>query len=460
MSRESLKEKLKGLTAEQLSNALLEIAGEDDVRLSKVSRLVSDDAENERRFKRRLKDLKQDDRYFGWRQASEFASQLSDLVADVGNLLDPDIGFSLICRFYEADSQVFERCDDSSGSVGDVFRNDAFEVFCKYAQKASNRGLVLNTVISLLAGDDYGARGEIGSQAKNFLSDAELRTFFDLVNDEAKKDTRDRHSWHWQLKSIAEQLKDAPLYEKLVTDGMEGAPHSGQTVGIAKVYLSAGDTGRAQQLIDSIDKKDGFAASEKRDLQKEIYRATANEKALAKVLTAEFKAYPSLGQLEELLKVIGNDHRGPLISQVRTKSKVAQNWEKANARFFHEINDINTLSSLILQHASNIDGRSYYELGSYCESLESNDHFLAASVLYRLLIESTLEKAISKYYHHAVGYLRKLDELEIRISDWHSLASHADYSSELNLKHRLKKSFWSRYDSEKKLRPKPTRKSP
>ena len=131
MSRESLQEKLRGLTAEDLSNALLEIAGEDDVRLSKVSCLVSDDAENERRFKRRRKDLKQDGRYFGWRQASEFASQLTDLVADVGNLSDPDIRFSLICRFHEADSQVFERCDDSSGSVGDVFRNDAFEVSYK-----------------------------------------------------------------------------------------------------------------------------------------------------------------------------------------------------------------------------------------------------------------------------------------------------------------------------------------
>ena len=388
-----------------------------------------------------------------WRRASEFASELSDVVADIGNLSDANVGFSLICRFYESDAHVFERCDDSSGSVGDVFRNDAFDVFCKYAAKASDRSLVLRTVISLLAGDDYGARGEIGSQAKLFLSNAELRTFFDLISDQARKDTRDANSWRWQLKSIAEQLKDAPLYEKLVTDEMEGSPHSGQIIGIAKVYLDAGDASRAQELIDSIAKNDGFSASDKRELQKAIYRFNNDIEELAKVLNSEFKSYPSLGQLDELLKVVGEDLRNPLIEEVRTKADAAQSWEKSHARFFHEIGDIDTLNSLILRHAHDIDGRSYYELGEYCESLEARDYFLPASILYRALIESTLEKAISKYYHHAVGYLRKLDELEKRISDWQSVINHDDYVRELKLKHRLKKSFWSRYGSEQKLRP-------
>ena len=453
MSRESLKQKLLGLTTDQLAEALIEIADEDDVRSSKVSRLVSDDAENERRFMRRLDDLKQDDRYFAWRQVSQFASELSDIVEDISHLSNPDIGFSLICRFYVADSQVFERCDDSSGSVGDVFRNDAFEVFCKYAAKASGRGLVLQSVISLLAGDDYGARGEIGSQAKLFLSNAELRTLFDLINEQSKKDTRDRHSWRWQLKSIAEQLKDAPLFEKLVIDEMKGSPHTGQIIGIAKVYLEAGDANRAQQLIDSTDKNDGFAASEKLEVQKAIYRFNTNTDELAKVLNSEFKSYPSLGKLDELLEVVGEDCRDPLIDEVRSKANVAQNWEKSNARFFHEIGDIDTLNSLVLRHASDIDGRSYYELGVYCESLELKDHFLAVSILYRALIASTLEKAISKYYHHAVGYLRKLGELEKQVGNWQSVLNHDDYVRELKFNHRLKKSFWSRYDSEKKLRP-------
>ena len=36
----------------------------------------------------------------------------------------PEMGVQLVAAFYECDRSVFERCDDSSGMIGDVFRSE------------------------------------------------------------------------------------------------------------------------------------------------------------------------------------------------------------------------------------------------------------------------------------------------------------------------------------------------
>ena len=66
-------------------------------------------------------------------------------------------------------------------------------------------------------------------------------------------------------------------------------------------------------------------------------------------------------------------------------------------------------------------------------------------ILCRALIEATLKKAISKNYHHAVGYLETLDLISPLITDWHDVTEHTLYMIQLRKTHALKKSFWSRY---------------
>ena len=51
---------------------------------------------------------------------------------------DPLTGIELVAAFYEADSTVFEMCDDSNGNIGDVFRYDAKELFVDYAIRCND----------------------------------------------------------------------------------------------------------------------------------------------------------------------------------------------------------------------------------------------------------------------------------------------------------------------------------
>lgn len=77
----------------------------------------------------------------------------------------------------------------------------------------------------------------------------------------------------------------------------------------------------------------------------------------------------------------------------------------------------------------------------------THDHPVAATILYRALLDDILTRARSKAYPHAARYLKKLDELAVQ-SDDGSLQStgidaHPTYRSALRKSHSRKAGFWA-----------------
>ena len=131
---DSRKQKLIDLGAETLAQALLDIAVSSDAADDLIERLIATPDENVQRFKKKLAGLKRSRRFIDWRSSSGFARDLEMLLQDVkAGVTDPLTGVKLVAAFYETDESVFDRCDDSSGRVGDVFRFDAKELFMEYA---------------------------------------------------------------------------------------------------------------------------------------------------------------------------------------------------------------------------------------------------------------------------------------------------------------------------------------
>ena len=132
---DSRKQKLIDLGAETLAQALLDIAVSSDAADDLIERLIATPDENVQRFKKKLAGLKRSRRFIDWRSSSGFARDLEMLLQDVkAGVTDPLTGVKLVAAFYETDESVFDRCDDSSGRVGDVFRFDAKELFVEYCQ--------------------------------------------------------------------------------------------------------------------------------------------------------------------------------------------------------------------------------------------------------------------------------------------------------------------------------------
>jgi len=86
-----------------------------------------------------------------------------------------------------------------------------------------------------------------------------------------------------------------------------------------------------------------------------------------------------------------------------------------------------------------------YSLLPLAECMERAERRLAATVIYRALTVSILKRAVTKYYHHGVRYLRQLDVIAGKISEWRVFMDRKEYLDFLRQTHGRKSSFWKQY---------------
>ncbi|ABK98637.1 DUF6880 family protein [Pelobacter propionicus] len=116
-----------------------------------------------------------------------------------------------------------------------------------------------------------------------------------------------------------------------------------------------------------------------------------------------------------------------------------------DAAFLVAAGQFDAAENYLLTHARELNGDFYGTLLPMAEAMEKQGRHLCASLLYRALLDSILQRAQTKTYPHGVRYLKKLDLLAGVIADWRTLESHAGYKAGLVEHHGRKSSFWSRY---------------
>lgn len=98
----------------------------------------------------------------------------------------------------------------------------------------------------------------------------------------------------------------------------------------------------------------------------------------------------------------------------------------------------------LFQRTDQLDGDRYVGLQRFVKTFEQAGRPLAATVIYRALLDSILERAYSRAYRHAADYYRSLDRLAPKIADWRGVANHHRYVRSLVDQHGRKRSFWPR----------------
>jgi len=120
------KTKLVALGADTLADALLDLAVRVDAVDDLIEQLIATPKENIQRYKAKLNRIQARERFISWRESAAYAHELEILLADLQSGVDePKLGVELLASFYEADSAVFDQCDDSSGNVGGVYHSEA-----------------------------------------------------------------------------------------------------------------------------------------------------------------------------------------------------------------------------------------------------------------------------------------------------------------------------------------------
>lgn len=94
-----------------------------------------------------------------------------------------------------------------------------------------------------------------------------------------------------------------------------------------------------------------------------------------------------------------------------------------------------------------IDGHAYWILPEVAKRFSDSGEALAATVIWRALLDDLLESGRSRAYGHGARYLKRLRAISTINDDWKDFAEHAAYEHRLAGQHGRKSSFWRRVDS-------------
>jgi hypothetical protein len=97
---------------------------------------------------------------------------------------------------------------------------------------------------------------------------------------------------------------------------------------------------------------------------------------------------------------------------------------------------------LIGDRASELDGRNYPLLTTPVETAKANGRWLAATLIWRALLDAILTRGYAKAYGHAARYLRELCAVASDIEDFRGRPTQAEYEQSLRRAHGRKTSFW------------------
>ncbi len=400
-------------------------------------------------FKSALTKLKRRTKFVTWRESGDYAFELTEILHDLkGGVTNPRVGIEMVASFFRADAKVFEACDDSSGNVGDVYTFDARELFVHYAAQFEDKAWLADLLLDLQRDDNYGVRDCLVDAASQFLPEPEIRLLIERLWILADAEARiyDKRHWLFSVESLARQIHDAPLFERAVLASMEGEIHNAGCLEIAEVYLEAGDAPTALSWLGKVPDTT-FDGGKRDKLLLEAHKVLGNRREATETAWRIFRRYRHEETFGILLENIGPHDRQRLLDAETRLILDSQNLSYSDARFLIWLNRIEDAQKYLLSHLQEIDGDSYPDVLSLAQPMEEAERYLTTSILFRALLESILRRAISKYYTHGVRYLRKLDALAPKVTDWQNFLPHEVYFSGLEKAHARKSSFWERYRS-------------
>lgn len=266
--------------------------------------------------------------------------------------------------------------------------------------------------------------------------------FHKLADKEGGKYDKPYH--YSNIESLARQLKDPDLYLKTRIESC-GQLSTEDYIEISKIYLDRDDIETAHSWLQRLPEDEIENSYEGKKLLMEIYKKKGCLDKLAEMMRENLRAFYSMKNLNVLLEVIGYDQKDKIIKEESALILKKEELRISDAEFLISLEKIDEAEKYIIQRASQLDGYSYGRILAIAELMDLHNRHLAAALLYRSLLISILNRGYTKAYHYGVSYLKKLDQLAIKISDWNNFDNHDAFKDEIVKEHGRKRSFWSKY---------------
>lgn len=409
---------------------------------------------------RRLAALEKARAMVAWEKEKDFRADLAATVETIVKELgqaDAALAVDRLLRFIDTHGKVFDRIDDSGGRIQDVYF-DAGEKVPELVEKLApeDRARLPKTLAKSLGSDTHGYAPRVAMAVAPLLPESALADW-----DRALKTAGADDPYIAVRQAIAEARGDLDLFLALED---KRADWRQNPLRAAEKLLAAGRLDEAL-LWARRERRGGIAYAsaadvaegrikrphdlQRVDLEARILEAQGDRKAAQALRWEAFETTLDPKPLRDYLKKLGDFEEDDEILRAFAFAEASPHAYSALA-FFVAWPNHDRAAKLVVAKPTHWDGRHYGPLADAAATLEENFP-LAASVLYRALLNDILGRGKSPAYGHGARYLARLATLAEGIGDWKSLDNHVAYALGLRKNHGRKAGFWSLTDAKSKL---------
>jgi hypothetical protein len=466
-------ENLEALGAKHLAELLMDVAEGDAavkrrLRLALAAKAAPETVAAE--VRKRLVQIARARSFVDWRKVRDLATDLEAqrrAIVDQVAKIDATEALELMWRFMDLAESVHERCDDSNGVIGDVFRGACGDLG-PLAEMAKPDPIALaDRAFAALYGNGYGQYDHLIETLSRSLGAKglhHLRARFvelsktpverppegqrkaigwgtggPLYEDEIKARSRES-TIRLALQDIADAQGDVDAFIAEYDEKTRKVPRIAAE--IARRLLGAGRAEEALGTIEAVERRRGgwpdfdwedarIAVLEAlgRGDEAQTARWSCFERALSREhLRAYLKGLPDFDDVEAEERALDHAERYESLLQALT---FLVSWPA-----------LDRAARLVTLRAGELDGDHYEILTPAADAL-AGKHPLAATLVLRAMIDFTLTKARSSRYRHAARHLMECASLASSVADFGALETHEAYTARLKAEHGRKSGFWS-----------------
>jgi len=464
---------LEALGATRLAELLIEISSSDAAtkrRLRLALAGAQSPAEASREIRKRIGAISRSRAFVDWRNrralVDDLETQRRAIVDHVGTA-DPKEALDLMWSFIGLAGSVFDRCDDSSGTVIGIFHEGAKDLG-RLAQSAQCDAVELaDRTYQALLDNRYGQFDHLVKALGSALGAAGLQhlkqRFVALSKapiEKPKDNERRKIGWsssgpiyedeidarnqasliHLALRDIADAQGDVDAFI---------AQYDAQTRKVPKIaaeisrrLLAAGRAAEALQIVEVAEHgRAGWPEFEWEDARIDALDALSRSEDAQAARWSCFERLLSDRHLREHIKRLPDFD--DVDAENRALDYVENHKDSLHALWFlTSWPALDRAAKLVLQRPQDLDGNRYEILTLVAEAL-AGKHPLAATLTLRAMIEFALDKSRSSRYKHAARHLQECACLAANVGDFGNHETHEAFVARMQGAHGKKTSFWS-----------------
>ncbi len=464
---------LETLGAARLADLLIEISTGSAVAKRRL-RLELAGAQSPKKAARevakRLSSIARARSFVNWKNRKPLVADLESQLRAIREQIapaDPAEGLALTWRFMQVATPLFDRCDDSSGTVIGVF-HDACAAIGEIALAAGTPPEDLaDAAVEALCDNGYGQYDGLIAILKPALGAEGLDHLKQRIEVLAAEPVPVPTKGEWEpvgygsggttyahqmeerarlstvrmaLKDIADAMGDVDAFIAQYDPATRKVPQIAADIAVR--LLAAGRAEDALGFVERAEITEGrWIPREWQDARLAALEVLGRSDEAQAFRWECFERGLSVDHLRAYLK------RLPDFEDIEAEERAMEHAMKHASmltamQFFLAWPSISRAADLLIQRHLEIDGDRYEYLAPAADAL-SERHPLAATLALRAMIDFTLTKARSKRYGYAAEHLVACAELDRRIEDFGELETHDAYLAHLKTQHGRKYGFWS-----------------